>query len=518
MISSDPLSYASVFLAHLSVTAPDGTTSELYVSDTPIRPLRPNDSVDPNRLYNPVLIEPANLRRALFGDITRGGGESGYGLMKLSNVDRMLSSYRNYKFGTLQILRYVPESDLASAVPVFCGRVSRPDWVYAGQSQASLTLNLRDAFFVVEGSVQTDRYAGEAESGDILSGPEGLQDALLPRSFGNLSQGHVGGVLVSPADQIWQLHDGPLAAITEIYDRGDSAGYTSDGDLSEAAFLAATPAADRYVTHLAKGLVKLGGSPVGEVGFSFVQEAGLTPRALIKTLLLEAGVSAGSIGGSFEGSEGPVIGISLDQDYSRVDLIRSLARAEFAAVLPDRAGVWQYLPFAGLDPEVSHSLGPDDILDLSPDGEPLAPAMRVRVGFGQKHKTISRGNMAPAILGTEAESKVSTRWRFAVAETPSGGSTETDGRDIEILTPLQLRADAQALADLGLMIFGRRESGGLRETLRLVVSMTDDRLAVDLGDTVHVFYPDGEIDRDYILVGIEPTRPKLNQMIWKVWG
>ncbi|MGJ8563835.1 MAG: hypothetical protein ACSHXY_09815 [Alphaproteobacteria bacterium] len=269
----------SVFIAHLTLIAPDTSPVMLYVSDEPVRPLPANDPAAPNRIYEPVMTEPANVRREIFGDVTRGGGERGYGVMKLSNASGELSAYREHSFSRVEIFRYEPGANFSAEQKVFCGVITAVNWMHPARTTAQVTLTIRDDLAVLETPVVKDRYLGTASGGSVLEGEEELSDRPRPLTLGDISTGHVPGVLVSPGQQIWQINAGAILSIDAVFDRADDAGYTNAGNLSEAAFLAATPSAADYVTHLDRGLIKLGGNPVGRVGFSVTETASATPRA-----------------------------------------------------------------------------------------------------------------------------------------------------------------------------------------------------------------------------------------------
>jgi len=508
----------SLFIAHITSYAPDGTPDTLYVSDEPVAPLPHDDPDAPNRIYLPILIEAANIRRDLFGDVTQGGGERGYGIMRLSNADKSLQTYRQYSFGAIDIYRYVPGTPLNQAIHIFAGRASKAGWGHATKSSASLTLNVRDDFQILETNIQTTKYAGTASGGNVLDGEEGLTGQVLPLSFGDLSEAHAPGILVSPGQQIWQVNDSAIDSFDVIYDRGDDAGYVLDSDLDEAGFLAATPVMTEYVTHKAKGLIKLGGSPVGQVAFGLTVNTDDTPRAIIKALLLQAGIASSDISADFDVAGGPKIGLHLTGETTLANVIRYAARAEAAAVMPDSAGVWRYDPVKVPDAAADYDLPYDDILDLSSDGDQTSPVWRVKVGYGRNHKTLSRGDLAPAVRGTANEALMTTEWRYAEASSQATLDRFPSALEKDVQTPLRLAADAQSLADSLLSVLGPQAGGGARERLRLVLPFDDARAALRLGSSVRVYYPDADIDRNFILAGVELTRPKRHQMIWRVWG
>ena len=503
-----------VFLAHITVKAPDGRVRTLFFSNKPVRPFRANDADAPNRVYDPRLIEPANIRRDLFGDVTRGGGETGYGIMKLSNADGQISYLRDHIFSDVRIYRATEGQAFAAAQEIFTGSVSSPTWVHTARTAASLILHINSALKLLDRNLQSALYTGSGRD----EGPEELKGQPKPVTLGDLSTGNVPGTFIEAANQVWQLHEKRLAKIDAVFDRGAPAGYTSEGDLSGSTFDTARPDPVHYVTDLGRGLIKLGGNPVGNVSFSVTETAQATPAKLIKKLLLRAGVSRVNIGKSFERAVGPVVGFHATHNLGLNDAVHYMARAEFAAVSPGITGQWTYIPLTIPGAPAAAAIEWDDIIDLTGDDTTDGPVWSIRVGYDKNHAPMRRNAIAPSIHNTAREAYLENGFRYAVAKSEQTASDYPNARELTLDTPIRYESDAQALAGNILDILGPRAGGGVRERLRIVMQMTDERLQIELGSAIHLNYPPADIDDIYLLVGIEMTRPKPEQMIWRVWG
>lgn len=92
-----------------------------------------------------------------------------------------------------------------------------------------------------------------------LEGDASLVGTPKPIALGIKRQ--VSPKLVDPQRRVYQLHDGSMFAIDAVKDGGDP--YIFGADVSD--IYATTPAAGSYNTCLAKGLFRLGSSPVGVV-------------------------------------------------------------------------------------------------------------------------------------------------------------------------------------------------------------------------------------------------------------
>jgi len=92
-----------------------------------------------------------------------------------------------------------------------------------------------------------------------LEGDTSIASKPKPRCYGVKRQ--IEPVLVDPQRLVYQINDGSIQGVTAVRDSGDP--ITFGSDLSD--IYSAAPAAGTYNTCLAKGLIRLGSSPVGTV-------------------------------------------------------------------------------------------------------------------------------------------------------------------------------------------------------------------------------------------------------------
>src|SRR5690606_23218663 len=111
-----------------------------------------------------------------------------------------------------------------------------------------LTLRLRDLQARFEVEVARTSYAGTGGG----EGRTGLAGRPRPLCFGRALR--VPAVLVDPATLLYQVHDGPIAEVDAVYDRGLALAKT-----------VGTPAAGQYRSDPASGGFTLGASPAGKV-------------------------------------------------------------------------------------------------------------------------------------------------------------------------------------------------------------------------------------------------------------
>ncbi len=123
-----------------------------------------------------------------------------------------------------------------------------------------LRLALQDMAASLRVPAQTRRYRGTGG----VDGPAALADQTRPLTLGRCLQ--VPLTLVDPARLIYQVHDGRIAGVDAVYDRGVplTGGVTPVAGGYQA--LAAQPAAlGGYATSLRAGLIRLGSPPAGQV-------------------------------------------------------------------------------------------------------------------------------------------------------------------------------------------------------------------------------------------------------------
>lgn len=130
-----------------------------------------------------------------------------------------------------------------------------------------LRIYLRDNGYKLDVPAQPNSYGGTGG----LDGNDDLKGRRKPRAFGRCL--NVSPAMVIPAELLYQVNDGPVDAVSAVYDR--AVALTPAGNFASAAALRAATTgaagsgkdieAGEFATCLAAGLVRLGGSPVGTV-------------------------------------------------------------------------------------------------------------------------------------------------------------------------------------------------------------------------------------------------------------
>lgn len=109
---------------------------------------------------------------------------------------------------------------------------------------------LRDGTYKLEVPAQSTVYGGTGG----LDGTEELRGKRTPRAFGYCK--NVVPAFVSPTLKLFQVHDGPVQAISAVYSMGNAVTFDQD-HANAAALMAASVPSGRYATCIAAGLFRV---------------------------------------------------------------------------------------------------------------------------------------------------------------------------------------------------------------------------------------------------------------------
>lgn len=212
---------ALVFVAEITVFDPAllGTRILRYASqgfatgsaDTP-----------PHTYYAERITQPALITRDMFSaGATQGASRVGYGDLVLANEDGQLDGLQEYGFDGREII--IRQGVLGTAYPaafttVLAATMQQPELDFG-----TVTIKLRDRQQEMNVPLQANKYLGD----NVLpAGVEGLATDLKgkpkPLCYGVVK--NVTPPQVNTSKLIYQIHDGPLASIDDVRDRGVSLG------------------------------------------------------------------------------------------------------------------------------------------------------------------------------------------------------------------------------------------------------------------------------------------------------
>ncbi len=302
----------------------------------------------PNAWYQPRIKRAANYGRSIRGAggrATAAGGE-----MVLIDTDGGLDGLTDATAGRLvQIRRLNQDRTLAGSTLILTGIALQPE-----RGLTTVTLKLRDmAAALAETQVQEATYGGTTTDGTLQNAdgrPSDIGGRVKPLCYGACYS-----VAPAPVDVyhlMYQVHDGPVAAIPVVRDRGVALTPAADYPTMAALYAATTGEAGsgadiergRYGTCLAAGLFKLGGMPFGAITadvLSGLAPADRTAAAVMRTLVEGAGHAVdGDALAALAASVPAEIGLYLDRETTIAAALDMVAESIGAWWAFDRAGVW----------------------------------------------------------------------------------------------------------------------------------------------------------------------------------
>lgn len=224
-----------VFAVELTVWDPSlsggsGGTRTLYYSTASFT-TKPADT-PANTFFDGRVKSPASMKRDLFDSgTTAGQSRTGYGSLVLLNGDGELDALAGYGFdGRTCVQKWGYEG---AAYSTFT-ELFRTTMLDALVSQDAVTVKLRDRQAELHTPIQPNKYAGNNVLPAGLEGEADLLGKPKPLVFGRVK--NVPAVLVNSAKLIYQVHEGAITTLADVYDRGvslldadDSTGWVDRG-------------------------------------------------------------------------------------------------------------------------------------------------------------------------------------------------------------------------------------------------------------------------------------------------
>lgn len=330
-------------------------------------------------------LSPARTRRAL-GDV------------KMADADGQLEAW----FSEFDVR--------GQTVSAFVGNVheafSQASPVYSStalnfrRTRTELILEVQDPLSLLDVPFQRRTYGG-AGGRDGDSAIEGIR---RPTGFGRVRG--AAPVLVSRADNIYQLHDGEIQAVNAVYEGGVPYSATSDY-VDYEALVAATVTAGNYATCLAEGYLRIGTNLEGLVyalqvdfegaldGSTFLDTHGEILEFIIR--------NRGNLGNeqidsaSFASLVGGTISYYDDGANDRLlgDIVNELLLSAGAALSYDSATRLRAVSLVDpLSGSVDHELNGRRLRDWSTEFQDFDPSQNVRTNYAPTASPVERTQIA----------------------------------------------------------------------------------------------------------------------------
>lgn len=462
-----------------------------------------------NTVFDPRVIQPALLSRNLFG----GGRTSGrtqltFGEIVLANKDAQLDSLLDLGLDgrTVTIRRGLSTAAYPGGfTTVLVGVVEQIDC-----SVDTVTVRLRAADFKTDIPLQTSKYGGTNALPAGVDGVAGdLKGKPKPILYGSVT--NISPPCVNTAENIYQVNDGAVNAISAVYDQGVAltAGVAR---ASQAALEANIPAAGQFDTWLAGGMFRLGSDPVGPVTCDSAEAATaalrypaqIADRVLKNRLLFSAGVVSSADVTALDLAAPYECGFWWDGETTGTAVLDEVLASAGASWGPDLAGVMRMKQFVAATGTPAYAFVATDIIGnvyRSPvaDQDRGVPVWSVIVRYARNYTVQTSGltaSVSEARRGVIAQEWRDVRYTNATVQTKYLLAPE-----ITVETGIVSAADALTEATRLQVLRGVR-----RDRFEFVVTQDTDTMLLDLNNVVSITHPryglaTGPSAR---LIGIEP--------------
>lgn len=437
----------------------------------------PSDPTTPNTLWLARVLSALEFERQLAnGGLVSGRALPTFGNVQLANGDGRLTALFRYAWAgrQLDVLMGADGFDRQDFGNVFCAAARR---VTGDRDTLSIVVSDASPF---DQPIQTNTYAG---TGGTEGGDE-IKDREKPLSLGLCRE--VPAVLVDPASLLYQVHDGPINAIRDVYDNGLALLFT-----------AGVPVPGEYSVDLVNGRFTLGGSPAGTVtadvegatfGGTYVDRTAELIRQIAVTyggLSDPSGINVPAFANLNTAQPAPV-GIHVGPETrSLADVLDELARGIGAAWGFNRQGLLTIDRLEAPIGIITASFDETNITELEPvaiDPPFDVPAQRIAVTWRKIYNVPSQDGLAGGVSDAR-RAFLSLERRLAAAEDPTVGNDHLEPAlpdPIDALFDEQTDAEAEATRVQGLF-------GVPREMFRIRANLPP--FQVELNDSIRVAFP-----------------------------
>jgi hypothetical protein len=405
------------------------------------------------------------------------------------------------------------EPPYASLVPAFNG-VAGP----VTSDDKQVTIPLRDTSYWLERPVLRTTYGGNGQ----YDGTAALTGSLKPLVIGG-GQGtlaiygpvnNITPILVDPPNLIYQVCDGPILKLANLYEGGHAGGWAFAGDVADL-YVGSTPAGS-YRTCLARGCFQLGSTPVyaitcdvngqtipgspGPVALAVAAYALTNLCGVPANLVALNGTNLAAIGAVAPLASGCAIFLAPGDAPDGITLLTRILAPAGMKLVSCRDGKLRALVLAALPPNASTlveaALDNRNIISITPIALPagISPTpYRMRVGYNDNY-TQQTTDLSPLIDATRKQ-YLATPQSIQQSNSPTLFSSVTRPNDPPVITgsivdagpTLGALAAAQAAASQYTNLWGvRRRVYGIEVPFALGVTL-------EYGDVVSVTTEIGDL-------------------------
>lgn len=448
------------------------------------------------RIEVPLQFERSIMAAAGFG----GQASVGFGVLEVANTDGFYDDIvTDGATDGRRILIKIGSDDLRydQFGVIFDGTSSGME-----SSETTMRVRLRDLNYLLDRPIQDTVYGGTGG----LDGNADIKGNPKPLCFGKCL--NIQPVLVNPTGLVYQVHDGPIQAISAVYDRG-----------------ALLTAGTGYTTDLTTGTITLLAAPAGTItadvqgakssGVYLSSTASIVDYIVrAHTIVTSDRIDTAAISKCASDSSAEV-GIYVTEKVNASEVIGSLMQGIGGWWGFNRVGKFQIAVFKAPTGTPRIEIDGADILDIErmtlPDGI-YPPPWRYRVGY-QRNWTVQGSDLAGSV-STTRRAFLAEQYRVGQAQDEVITLKHPMSREPDIIQSFYAnQADADTEADRLLNLYGRAARALYRVTIKTYP------FQMDVGDVVALRYPRWNLreGRNLVVVGVEDDATR-NDITITVFG
>ena len=490
------------------------TIKTRHYSDRNNTAFSPSDADRPNQFYRPRIDNFGRYKRTLFGTgRTYGHSSSNTGTITLSNPDGKLDYLMNWSFSGRQVKVYKGEESTGFSGFELIISATIKDVTF-NKTEVSVTLVDKESLF--DKPIARVLYAGTntGESGD--EGLEGdIKGHVKPLGFGKIFNAKA--ILCNAAAHRYQVHNGPIDSISNVYDKGVALTYN-----------ASPTAAGEYSVNLTTGIITLFAKPAGVITVDFYGYVNTsyvsTVADLVKEIAIEfAGVDPIDIDtASFDQvntDNSATVGQFVTSDSTTIKsvvdkLCSSIGAGWFFNALGKLVIRTINEPKAVADHDIADYYPISVKVVKNSDDQKGVPVHSVSINYA-KNESVQDESALAGSISQQRRAELNQQYRVISVDDTEVKTVYLSSEKMTRQTALTDQADANSEASRLLALYRVKRQ-------HFIVELPDQSRfdAIDLLDTVNLSFRRFGLSagKNMVVMGIERESPDMGKIQLEVWG
>lgn len=430
--------------------------------------------------YVPRIENPATFSRSMSGALG-GKVSNSFGELTLVNPDAALNAIGNDYFdGRTLTLKYGDkDGSYASFQTILTATIES-----VALEANRISVRLRDRSTILDTPFSTSKYGGTNTPPTGVDGsPDDIKDQSKPRIFGRIAL--MTPVLVNTSKLIYQVNDGAIDSIVNVFDGGAYLTRSSDY-LNLSDMYTYDPPEGTYRSLPSLGLFRLGSTPIKQLSACVVEEwdyLSNTATGLIQRILTEKGFTASDwVAADFTAlnqKNAGSLGLIVQDNETTSSLIDRICASVGAWWGFDATGVFRMGRFEAPTAPAVATLTDYEIIECEREPEGQLPYWRTTLTCDNNYVVQDKNALAGVVPDYRA-AWLGAANRDQKAENATVKTTRLLAETVNQQTDLNGISIAQAEAARRLALFSVR-----RDVVNLTIA-NPTNLTIDLGDVINL--------------------------------